>query len=184
MKVSRCSEMIYVKLGVPKEKAWWKYKNKTLSRDSLGARAHLDVPVSSSHKTPTQFCSVHHLKMPRNHPGSHTNTSMDIPTKASLFRLFHLRCFAFQAVPLVLGSGSVSHLGTPSAGKRFALRLENPSHCQGRAVGLGSSSKETPKHHQNPATLLMQKTTPHRPIFWRLHFEYHNIYICAFHFYR
>lgn len=28
------------------------YKNKTLSRDSLGAGAHLDVPVSDSHKPP------------------------------------------------------------------------------------------------------------------------------------
>lgn len=63
MKVSRyptgrCSEMIYVKLGDPKEctgegmlevtSVSFFYKNKTLSRDSLGAGAHLDVPELQS----------------------------------------------------------------------------------------------------------------------------------------
>lgn len=32
-----------------------------------------------------------------------------------------------------------------------------------------------------PVTLLTQKiNTPHKPIFWRLHFEYHNIYISIY----
>lgn len=63
------------------------YKNKTLSRDSLGARAQLDVRMSYSHKTPSKFCSVHlasHLKMHSSYPGCHTTTRMDIPIRGFL----------------------------------------------------------------------------------------------------
>lgn len=101
---NRCSEMICQTASSPgmqrrrhagSMSVSFFYRNKTLSRDALGAGAHLAVPVSYSHKRPGKFCSVHHIRRHRNCPGSDTTTKMDIPIQGFI-RLFHLRCFAFK----------------------------------------------------------------------------------------
>lgn len=73
---SRCSEMICRtgwSEGMQRRHAGsmsvsFFYKKKTLSRDSLGAGAHLAMPMSYSHKPPNKFCSVHHLNMHKELP--------------------------------------------------------------------------------------------------------------------
>lgn len=87
----RCSEMIYVKLGDPKECTGEGMLEVRLSAFSTKIKPCPETPwgpehtwmcPSYSHKTPNKFCSVHlasHLKIHSNYPGSHTTTSMDIP---------------------------------------------------------------------------------------------------------
>lgn len=103
---------------------------------------HTWAPVSYSHKAPGKFCPVQHLKLHRDCPGSH-HTRMDNPIQGWVSQ-------AFSHVPLVLGQGSVSHLGPPVQGRWRGWKTppaawEAP--VEGRAWA-GQLSKETPKRHQ------------------------------------
>lgn len=138
------------------------YKNKTLSRDSLGAGAQLAVPMSYSHKPPGKFCSVHHVKRHRNYPGSDTTTRMDSPIQGF-----------FTSGALLLAPCPTLAPGCREGFAR-ARQLEwrgwktPPAAWEalsGRQSTGWAAQQGNPKAPPNPATLLMQKTTPHRPIF-------------------
>lgn len=139
--------------------------------DSLGAGARLAVPVSYSHKPPGKFCSVHPLKMHSKDPGSHTTTRMGIPIHHSQV-FFSSGALLFKC-PFGTGAGLRVPPWPPACRETFAalqwrgwktLPTAWEAPAPGKAWGW-ADQQGNPKAPPNPATLLMQKTTPHRPIF-------------------
>lgn len=129
------------------------------------------MPVRYSHKAPGEVCSVHHLKMHKSCPGSHTTTRMDIPIQGFISYFtsgaLHFRC------PMGPGVGLCVPPWPPRCGETFLewrgwktppAAWEVPAPVGGRVWGW-AAQQGNPKAPPNPATLLMQKTTPHRPIF-------------------